>query len=82
MIMIEGIALGHHVSFVGIQVEPAKIEVIVSMSNPTIQIGVRCFLFHAGYYQCFFDNVFFLSKKGENPSIQSMKKVQIDTSIC
>jgi hypothetical protein len=37
MIMIEGIVLGHHVSSIGIQVELAKIEVIVSMPPPTSQ---------------------------------------------
>jgi hypothetical protein len=55
MIMIEGIVLGHHVSAIGIQVDPAKIEVIVSMPPPTSQKGVQSFLGHAGYYRCFIE---------------------------
>ena len=33
-IMTKGIGLGHHVSYVGIRVDPTKIEVIVMMSTP------------------------------------------------
>ena len=34
MLLIEGIVLGHHVSYQGIKVDPTKIEVIVSLPSP------------------------------------------------
>ena len=37
MLLIEGIFLGHHVSPQGIKVDPAKIEVIVSLPPPKTQ---------------------------------------------
>ena len=53
MMMQEGIVLGHHISQVGIQVDPAKIEVILILPTPTKQKDVRSFLGHAGYYRRF-----------------------------
>jgi len=40
MIMAEGIILGHHISAAVINVDSAKIEVIVKMPPPTYQKGV------------------------------------------
>ena len=34
MLMTEGIVLGHHISDIGIKVDPAKIEVISKLSPP------------------------------------------------
>lgn len=53
MMMQEGIVLGHHISIIGIQVDPAKIEVIQNLPVPIKQKDVRSFLGHAGYYRRF-----------------------------
>eukprot|EP00253_Pinus_taeda_P036056 PITA_36056 len=51
--MNEGIVLGHYVSLLGIQVDPAKIQVILTLPIPKTQTEVRSFLGHAGYYKRF-----------------------------
>lgn len=49
--LIEGIVLGHHISPVGIKVDPDKIEVVISkLPPPQSQKDVRRFLGHADYY--------------------------------
>lgn len=53
MMMHEGIVLGHHISIKGIQVDPAKIEVIQNLPTPIKQKDIRIFLGHAGYYKRF-----------------------------
>eukprot|EP00253_Pinus_taeda_P017050 PITA_17050 len=53
MMMNEGIVLGHYVSLLGIQVDPAKIHVILTLPIPKTQTEVRSFLGHAGYYRRF-----------------------------
>eukprot|EP00253_Pinus_taeda_P035744 PITA_35744 len=53
MMMNEGIVLGHYVSLLGIQVDPAKIQVILTLPIPKTQTEVRSFLGHAGYYRRF-----------------------------
>eukprot|EP00253_Pinus_taeda_P009629 PITA_09629 len=53
MMMNEGIVLGHFVSLLGIQVDPAKIQVILTLPIPKTQTEVRSFLGHAGYYRKF-----------------------------
>jgi hypothetical protein len=53
MMMQEGIVLGHHISQAGIQVDPAKIEVILTLPTLAKQKDVRSFLGHAGYYKRF-----------------------------
>jgi hypothetical protein len=53
MLLIEGVVLGHHISFEGIKVDPAKIEVIVKLPPPETQKEVIIFLGHVGYYQQF-----------------------------
>ena len=45
--------LGHFISVAGIQVDPAKIEVIQTLPIPTKLKDVRSFLGHAGYYRRF-----------------------------
>ena len=56
MLLIEGIVLGHHVSSQGIKVDPAKMEVIVSLLSPKAQKEVIIFLGHVGYYSRFIEN--------------------------
>eukprot|EP00253_Pinus_taeda_P006338 PITA_06338 len=53
MMMNEGIVLGHFISFLGIQVDPSKIQVIQILPIPKTQTDVRSFLGHAGYYRRF-----------------------------
>ena len=49
----QGIVLGHVVSSKGIEVDPAKIDVITCLSYPTCVREVRSFLGHAGFYRRF-----------------------------
>jgi hypothetical protein len=56
MILTEGIVLGHHISLVGIKVDPTKIEVIINLPSPKTQKEVCSFLGHVGYYRCFVEN--------------------------
>eukprot|EP00253_Pinus_taeda_P034577 PITA_34577 len=53
MMMNEGIVLGHFVSLLGIHVDAAKIQVILTLPIPKTQTEVRSFLGHAGYYRRF-----------------------------
>ncbi|CAN6556588.1 unnamed protein product [Malus baccata var. baccata] len=48
-----GIVLGHLISNKGIEVDKAKIEVIVKLPPPTSVKNVRSFLGHAGFYRRF-----------------------------
>jgi hypothetical protein len=56
MMMREGVVLGHFISYAGIQVDPAKIQVILDIPTPSTQKEVRIFLGHAGYYRRFIKN--------------------------
>nr|GFA95468.1 DNA-directed DNA polymerase [Tanacetum cinerariifolium] len=47
----EGIVLGHKISKKGIEVDKAKIEVILKLPHPTTVKGIRSFLGHAGFYR-------------------------------
>nr|GFB01608.1 reverse transcriptase domain-containing protein [Tanacetum cinerariifolium] len=49
----EGIVLGHKISKKGIEVDKAKIEVILKLLHPTTVKGIRSFLGHAGFYRRF-----------------------------
>ncbi|KAI5656911.1 hypothetical protein M9H77_25704 [Catharanthus roseus] len=49
----EGIVLGHVVSSRGIEVDKAKVDVIVSLPYPTNVRGVHTFLGHAGFNRRF-----------------------------
>ncbi|RVW63978.1 Retrovirus-related Pol polyprotein from transposon 17.6 [Vitis vinifera] len=46
-----GIVLGHIISEKGIEVDKAKVELIVKLPSPTTVKGVRQFLGHAGFYR-------------------------------
>ncbi|RVW19773.1 Transposon Ty3-G Gag-Pol polyprotein [Vitis vinifera] len=47
----QGIVLGHIISEKGIEVDKAKVELIVKLPSPTTVKGVRQFLGHAGFYR-------------------------------
>ncbi|XP_016164942.1 uncharacterized protein LOC107607508 [Arachis ipaensis] len=49
----QGIVLGHIVSKDGISVDPAKIDVILSLPYPSSMREIRSFLGHAGFYRRF-----------------------------
>ncbi|GJX43224.1 reverse transcriptase domain-containing protein [Tanacetum coccineum] len=49
----EGIVLGHKISKFGIEVDRAKVDVIVKLPYPTTVKDVRSFLGHAGFYRRF-----------------------------
>lgn len=53
IMMQEGVVLEHYISQVGIQVDPAKIEVILNLSIPTKKKYVKIFLVHTRYYRRF-----------------------------
>ncbi|RDX91429.1 Retrovirus-related Pol polyprotein from transposon 17.6, partial [Mucuna pruriens] len=52
----EGIVLGHLVSNRGIEVDKSKIDIIISVPNPTYMQEVCSFLGHAGFYRRFIKN--------------------------
>ena len=49
----EGIVLGHIVSFRGIEVDKAKVDIIAKLPPPTTVKQIRSFLGHAGFYRRF-----------------------------
>ncbi|GJZ74131.1 reverse transcriptase domain-containing protein [Tanacetum coccineum] len=49
----EGIVLGHKISKNRIEVDKAKVDVIVKLPHPTTIMGVQSFLGHAGFYRRF-----------------------------
>ncbi|GJT92186.1 reverse transcriptase domain-containing protein [Tanacetum coccineum] len=49
----EGIVLGHKVSGARLEVDKAKINIISKLSPPTNIKGIRSFLGHVGFNQCF-----------------------------
>ncbi|KAL0715433.1 hypothetical protein Bca4012_064755 [Brassica carinata] len=50
---LDGIVLGHKISEKGIEVDKAKIEVMMSLQPPTSVKGIRSFLGQAGFYRRF-----------------------------
>nr|CAN67576.1 hypothetical protein VITISV_025810 [Vitis vinifera] len=58
----QGIVLGHIISEKGIEVDKAKVELIVKLPSPTNVKGVRQFLGHAGFYRRFIKGFSSLSK--------------------
>ncbi|RVW80506.1 Retrovirus-related Pol polyprotein from transposon opus [Vitis vinifera] len=51
--VLQGIVPGHIISKQGIEVDKAKVELIVKLPSPTTVKGVRQFLGHAGFYRRF-----------------------------
>ncbi|RVW88257.1 Retrovirus-related Pol polyprotein from transposon 297 [Vitis vinifera] len=51
----QGIVLGHVISKKGIEVDRAKVELIVKLPPPTNVKGIRQFLGHAGFYRRSFE---------------------------
>ncbi|XP_050888632.1 uncharacterized mitochondrial protein AtMg00860-like [Lathyrus oleraceus] len=45
--------LGHKISYKGIEVDQAKVEVISKLPPPVNEKGIRSFLGHAGFYRRF-----------------------------
>ncbi|WKA06624.1 hypothetical protein VitviT2T_024517 [Vitis vinifera] len=58
----QGIVLGHIISEKGIEVDKAKVELIVKLPFPTTAKGVRQFLGHVGFYRRFIKDFSKLSK--------------------
>ena len=58
----QGIVLGHIISEKGIEVDKAKVELIVKFPSPTTVKGVRQFLGHVGFYRRFIKDFFKFSK--------------------
>ena len=56
MIMTEGLILGHYISAASIQVDTAKIQIILLIPTPTTQTEVRSFLGFSGYYRKFIEH--------------------------
>jgi len=56
MMMIEGLILSHYISAVGIQVDLAKIQIILLIPTPNTQTEVRSFLGFSGYYRRFIEH--------------------------
>jgi len=52
----EGVVLSHVVSYKGIEVNEAKLEVIKKFPPPTSIRGVRGFLGHVGFYRQFIND--------------------------
>ena len=56
MLLTEGIVLGHHISGIGIRVDPSKTDIISQIKIPSSQKEVRSFFWHVGYYRRFIQN--------------------------
>ena len=56
MMMTKGLILGHYISAAGIQVDPAKIQIILLIPTPTTQTEVCSFLGFSGYYRRFIEH--------------------------
>lgn len=61
-IVQEDILLGHRISFQGIGVDRAKVNVIAKLSSLFNVKGVRNFLWHVSFYRCFIKFFSFITK--------------------
>ena len=75
MFLTEGIVLGHHISGIGIRVDPAKIDIISQIKIPSSQKEVRSFLGHVGYYRRFI-------QKFTNLAAPLFKLLKKDAEFC
>ncbi|RVW13139.1 Retrovirus-related Pol polyprotein from transposon 17.6 [Vitis vinifera] len=73
----QGIVLGHIISKQGIEVDKAKVELIVKFPSPTNVKGVRQFLGHVGFYRRFIKD---FSKLARAPNWQLPFEVICDAS--
>ncbi|GJZ23957.1 reverse transcriptase domain-containing protein [Tanacetum coccineum] len=58
----EGIVLGHKVSSTGLEVDKAKINVILKLPPPSNIKGIRSFLGHAGFYRRFIKDFLIIAR--------------------
>ena len=70
VLLIEGIVLGHHTYIIGIEVEPANIEVISMLPTPKVKKYVHVFLGHTRYYLGFIE----IFSKTTSPLFSFIKK--------
>ncbi|XP_022040247.1 uncharacterized protein LOC110942790 [Helianthus annuus] len=49
----EGVVLGHKISEAGLEVDPAKVDIISKLPPPTLVRAIRSFPGHAGFYRRF-----------------------------
>ena len=56
MLLTKGVVLSHIISQDGIEVDPAKIEVISNLSIPQNKKDIRSFIGYDGYYRRFIEN--------------------------
>ncbi|XP_022040803.1 uncharacterized protein LOC110943359 [Helianthus annuus] len=49
----EGVVLGHKISEAGLEVDPAKVDIISKLPPPTLVREIRSFLGHSGFYRRF-----------------------------
>eukprot|EP00253_Pinus_taeda_P022390 PITA_22390 len=95
MMMTEGLILGNYVSVAGIQVDSAKIQILLLIPTPTTQTEVRSFLGFSGYYRRFIEhyshfaaplyaltgNVDFLWTEKCDHAFKELKKLEFDITI-
>ena len=75
--VIEGIALGHKISTVRLEVDQAKVSIIENLLPPTKLKGIRSFLGHAGFYRRFIKDFSKISRPLCR-LLEKEKKIQFD----
>ena len=74
MMMKEGIVLGHLLLVVGIQVDPANVEVIFNFPTHKTLTQVHIFISYAGYYRRFIEEKKIKNSKIAFPLFQLLPK--------